>query len=260
MTKRRSGFTLVELLVVVSIISTLAALLVPVLAQARERARQSVCASHLRQLSHACWLYLADYDEHFPSCYWSSRPPFMIDHLLLLQPYLHGWDTLYCPDRQTRLSDCHDPRDGFRPDARCMGYGYNWGSGIGWVTAYNKGDGLVRPSPQPGGTMLGVSLAEVVKPSRCLCFGDTNDYGFTTLLRDAMPGVRRKENSGPPINNIGLPYEPPRHSGGNQFVFVDGHVAWLPFPGGQWKDGAPWVVPDMSMYSRTGQWEAAPLP
>jgi prepilin-type processing-associated H-X9-DG protein len=119
---------------------------------------------------------------------------------------------------------------------------------------------LPASAPQPGGTMLGVSLAEVELPARCLCFGDTNDYGFLTLLRDAFPGVRRMGKNGQPTNNIGLPDEPPRHSGGNQFVFVDGHVACLPFPGGQWKDGAPWVVPDMSMYSRTGKWEVDPLP
>jgi hypothetical protein len=41
---------------------------------------------------------------------------------------------------------------------------------------------------------------------------------------------------------------------------VDGHVQWLRFPGGQYEDGGPWVIPDMSMYSRTGRWETGRLP
>jgi prepilin-type processing-associated H-X9-DG protein len=71
-----------------------------------------------------------------------------------------------------------------------------------------------------------------------------------------MPGVGSREGGEPP----GIPYEPPRHGGGNNFVFVDGHVQWLRFPGGRWTDGGPWVVEDMSMYSRTGRWETAPVP
>ena len=43
------------------------------------------------------------------------------------------------------------------------------------------------------------------------------------------------------------------------FAFVDGHVQRLRFPGGRWADGGPWVVPDMSMYSRTGRWETRPV-
>jgi prepilin-type N-terminal cleavage/methylation domain-containing protein len=62
----RSGFTLIELLVVIAIIATLAAILFPVFAQAREKARQTVCLSNLRQIGMAMNLYLQDYDEHLP--------------------------------------------------------------------------------------------------------------------------------------------------------------------------------------------------
>ena len=75
-----------------------------------------------------------------------------------------------------------------------------------------------------------------------------------------MPGVRRDGDPNATTNNLGMPYEPPRHGGGNNFAFVDGHVQWLPYTGGLMADGGPRVVPDMSIYSRTGGWEPGPVP
>src|SRR5439155_21394844 len=63
---RRSGFTLIELLVVIAIIAILAAILFPVFAQAREKARQASCLSNLKQYSAATLMYMQDYDERFP--------------------------------------------------------------------------------------------------------------------------------------------------------------------------------------------------
>jgi prepilin-type N-terminal cleavage/methylation domain-containing protein len=60
------GFTLMELLVVVAIIAILAAILFPVLAQAREKARQTICLSNMQQLARAQSMYLQDWDEHLP--------------------------------------------------------------------------------------------------------------------------------------------------------------------------------------------------
>src|SRR4030081_1131036 len=62
----RQGFTLIELLVVIAIIAILAAILFPVFAHAREKARQTSCLSNLRQLSMAYLIYLQDNDEVFP--------------------------------------------------------------------------------------------------------------------------------------------------------------------------------------------------
>ena len=66
MKKVRSGFTLIELLVVIAIIAILAAILLPVFAAARERARQSTCASNLKQLGIATMQYYQDFDEVMP--------------------------------------------------------------------------------------------------------------------------------------------------------------------------------------------------
>src|SRR5262245_38038059 len=62
----RRGFTLIELLVVIAIIAILAAILFPVFAQARAKARQAMCGSNMRQLGLAFMGYIQDYDETYP--------------------------------------------------------------------------------------------------------------------------------------------------------------------------------------------------
>lgn len=256
---RQSAFTLIELLVVIAIIAILAAILFPVFAQARAKARQSVCASNLAQIARAGMMYVQDNDERFPSCYTLRSPPYAVDPRTSLQPYIKNWGIFYCPERLTVMPECLDPADQFRPNSRCMGYGYNWGSGLGWGSSSRKGDGLVRPANDGSNSVFGVALSEVNEPSHCFFYGDTNDYLFITLLREAMPGVRKSGDAAAAVNDLGRPYEPARHTEGNNFAFVDGHVQWLRFPGGRWKDGGPWIVPDMSMYSRTARWEPGPV-
>ena len=66
---QRRGFTLIELLVVIAIIAILAAILFPVFAKAREKARQITCTSNEKQLGLAFLQYVQDYDETYPSTY-----------------------------------------------------------------------------------------------------------------------------------------------------------------------------------------------
>src|SRR5713226_3138242 len=69
---QRRGFTLIELLVVVAIIAILAAILFPVFAQAREKARQTACVSNMKQLGYGIVMYAQDYDETLPYGYMYS--------------------------------------------------------------------------------------------------------------------------------------------------------------------------------------------
>src|SRR5213594_3906966 len=73
-----SGFTLIELLVVIAIIAILAAILFPVFAQARDKARAASCLSNLKQMGVSWMMYAQDYDETYPASQpgnvWDSCP------------------------------------------------------------------------------------------------------------------------------------------------------------------------------------------
>ena len=97
---RRTGFTLIELLVVIAIIAILAAILFPVFARAREKARQASCQSNEKQIGLGIIMYTADYDSCFPPNFAGTRcaaAPNNYDWMELTQPYTKNWQLFMCP-------------------------------------------------------------------------------------------------------------------------------------------------------------------
>ena len=209
MNRRQSGFTLIELLVVIAIIAILAAILFPVFAQARAKARSVSCLSNVRQVGMSFQMYTQDYDETTPSGrgggweWWTE-----------LMPYVKNLDMLYCPDRNDggpRNQGGWGTGGAIYSLRRYIGYGYNWGP-IGW-----RGGGLLQRQ-QPTGLghshLPGVSIASIAEPAGTFAFGDTWDTPRMTV------GIGFAADTWPGTSNAQL-----RHSQGMlNYAFVDGHA------------------------------------
>jgi prepilin-type N-terminal cleavage/methylation domain-containing protein/prepilin-type processing-associated H-X9-DG protein len=158
----RRGFTLIELLVVIAIIAILAAILFPVFARAREKARQTSCLSNLKQIGLAIHMYVQDYDEMYPNSRiapgsqpgWGdyaqlvANPPGLYiitertnqGYPTLLQPYIKNMQIFWCPSDSGGPST--DP---------AAGVSYWWRHCIdvhGWIIRGPKDADFCRPAEQ----------------------------------------------------------------------------------------------------------------
>jgi len=138
----RRGLTLIELLVVIAIIAILAAILFPVFAKAREKARQASCLSNLKQIGVACMGYLQDYDECFPPSYVASSPRHSF--IEQIQPYVKNLQVFDCPSYSFKWNGAWSEQ---------MSYGYN---------IFFEGNG--------------VGLGQVVSPAETVLLGDGTNF------------------------------------------------------------------------------------
>jgi prepilin-type N-terminal cleavage/methylation domain-containing protein/prepilin-type processing-associated H-X9-DG protein len=129
---RRRAFTLIELLVVIAIIAILAAILFPVFAQARDKARQTSCLSNMKQTALGFMMYKQDYDETFPSAYFHRNfatgggAGGYIHWSGMINPYVKNWGMYTCPSDAVRG---WGPTCGFGPNSPETNAGFGWATG-----------------------------------------------------------------------------------------------------------------------------------
>jgi prepilin-type N-terminal cleavage/methylation domain-containing protein/prepilin-type processing-associated H-X9-DG protein len=189
---KKSGFTLIELLVVIAIIAILAAILFPVFAQAREKARAISCLSNMKQMGLAENMYLQDYDETLNpyrivvpgdytfnpfwnnpnvgtgACAGSSASDRQF-WLVLLYPYIKNYDLFKCPSNPGNI-DGQGVWVNIQPDGAASGNCSYSGQNSYTVNKY-----LFQPA-QGGGGVVGFPLAGAAAPSDTLVITDATYY------------------------------------------------------------------------------------
>lgn len=202
-----TAFTLIELLVVIAIIAILAAILFPVFAQARAKARQAACMSNQKQLGLALMQYAQDSDEVLPgnknlpdeslglTLGWQD-PASLRNWPRSLYPYVKTVEVYKCP--QT------DPRNlTVSPQ-----YNYAFAQGAGNTSYYLNGLTADRP------------LANITSPADTISLQETSVQTGTAQLR---PYIRTSDNLA--LNANSGTYDL-QHGGGANLIFCDGHVKW----------------------------------
>jgi prepilin-type N-terminal cleavage/methylation domain-containing protein len=230
---RRRGFTLIELLVVVAIIAILAALLFPVFAQARERARRTGCMSNTRQVGTATMMYLQDYEGYYPMSVhpeWVNGSQRMALFFDALVPYVKNAGVWSCPSEPKAIDwELWIMGTGGTPDTGC--FGGKLGAWMGNVRfgGYNANYSVIRPGANntyfSGTSYPVINMAVLPRPVDTVMFADG------IVLCDF----------GHPIENT---QKPARHGNGIVCTYADGHSGFLKIHRGadqKWVvDGGPY--------------------
>jgi prepilin-type N-terminal cleavage/methylation domain-containing protein/prepilin-type processing-associated H-X9-DG protein len=249
---RRPGFTLIELLVVIAIIAVLAAILFPVFAQAREKARQAGCLSNEKQIGTAVLMYAQDYDEQSPPWWYNVPNVGPVYWHYWLKPYVKSTQVFICPDA-SGCSASEGPPSLTLAERQagvkgCAGFGgtravfdreavpatpWTYGSGsYGWNACFvsshriNPGKGVFEDK-------VGTSFTQIPFASETIMIGE-----ISKLIQAAglyLPptatyaiGAGRSACLYADVKvlrqwwaNAGV-----RHSGGMNLIFFDGHARW----------------------------------
>ncbi len=218
---QRRGFTLIELLVVIAIIAILAAILFPVFAKAREKARQTSCLSNTKQIMVATLSYAQDYDERLllGGSYWwapgGGGAATMADPMIwsdVIYPYIMNEQIFSCPSA---------PAGGITTPwgTKNLSYGYN----------------MVLSQTRPP-----TKLGAVADPSNQFIMVDDNNYYVYIYPNSTAPAAGYDWRSQ-------VPQAAARHNDGVNMGFADGHSKWLSWaslPGGNITNKFPIVWPN----------------
>lgn len=260
MKRMRKAFTLIELLVVIAIIAILAAILFPVFARAREKARQTTCLSNLKQIGNAAMMYVQDYDERYMAVYRRLADD--------------SGDTNYWPPQDIKKPGSSDLYGWFTAPSQIMGQGSNGGVTPNWgfiLQPYAKSEPVFTcPSGQsswyPDTPTDGASyvysnwvgdnavylgppakLAAIPKPAETVliwCSGKAStkiEYeGWNGGSGSCANGTGNFDKN----NTCPMCYGDwaPRHSDGRNYAYCDGHSKWA-------KDD------NMYFFNHTSTWE-----
>lgn len=214
--RTRRGFTLIELLVVIAIIAILAAILFPVFAKAREKARQISCLSNTKQMGLASMMYVQDYDEVFPK----GRQTPGVYWYQLFYPYVKSVGVFKCPSLPNngdgpQNDATHNGDTGIDPDLRIpryqLGYGYNIGTRA-VSPIYTDGFGYYEKDTKPW-----VALASITAPADTILIGDLTLYKGNYLY--LVYSVTTSASTNFPPTDL--------HIGGGNYSFADGHAKWM---------------------------------
>jgi prepilin-type N-terminal cleavage/methylation domain-containing protein len=226
------GFTLIELLVVIAIVAILAAILFPVFAQAREKARQTACLSNGKQLGLAVMQYSQDYDDMFPLVGGATEPYTVLEGQkngggapyngwsLIIQPYVKSRDLFLCPSM---------PHE-FEGSGACAKYNgkpitnnYSYNYLLGADDSYPSGDYYQSPAGAAARVRWDRprTQSEINRAANVILFQHSNSlqpYGRTwgcTYVTIETPDF---------INKIRTRVV---HSNGDNLTFADGHSKWF---------------------------------
>lgn len=206
MTQR--GFTLIELLVVIAIIAILAAILFPVFARAREKARQTSCLSNMRQIGMAIEQYKMDYAGRYP---WSGYTGTSVGWYDFVEAYIGNREAIRCPSNPN------------------WQYGYSYNIQFG----YTPGD---QWDPIRSGLIYdGFPESRVTDPANKIIVTEGSlEYYYSLLVREDSESTARARviRLIPRDNREGMDYkynheEAGVHNGGINNTYADGHVKWL---------------------------------
>ncbi len=221
----KKGFTLIELLVVIAIIAILAAILFPVFAQAREKARQASCLSNMKQIGTAIVLYIDDYDETDPKARSTAGVPNNCWEGEIY-PYVKNVNMYYCPSYYTK-NDPSLPLEGFGNsqlwNVMASGYGANaapngpFGEGEGGYNALTLAE--IKSS---------ANLVAVLEFGNFFTYG-SGSFGWVGLWGYYLPGSGL---AGATPNASYLPagssayndFMRGRHNAGINVTYADGHA------------------------------------